>query len=387
MALALFSVTCLLLVAAVALSLLEHQLGGGLSLFPVMLPYAVVGLIIAVRQPHNPIGWIMATIAVIYTLGADAGAYAVYAFRLGHPELPMARLAVALTQSWIVLPMLLPLPVLLFPDGRAPTSRPWRATIWAYSSVCVMLVLGIASQDVAAFTDRTIMVDDSGELLIFSQSSDGVLAALGMVGFVLLVIIAMLWVIRQVVAFYRATGERRQQLKWLVAGGTVAIIGFVFALAFNSAANPVLRALSLGFLGVIAVPVSIGVGVLKYGLYEIDRIISRTTSYVIVTGLLVGTYVTVVAVASSLVPNSSSLAVAMATLTAAAIARPLHRRVQDIVDRRFNRSRYDSARTLEAFGSSLRNQVAIDDVREDLERVVKARLEPRTVAVWIRTPS
>ena len=131
---------------------------------------------------------------------------------------------------------------------------------------------------------------------------------------------------------------------------------------------------------------SIGIGVLKYGLYEIDRIISRTASYAIVTGLLLGTYVTIVALASNVVPKSSSLVVATATLTAAAIARPLLRRVQDIVDRRFNRSRYDAAQTVEVFASLLRNQIDMDDVREDLERIVHAKLEPRTVTVWTRTP-
>ena len=138
---------------------------------------------------------------------------------MGHPDLPLDRLAVAVTQCWIVLPMLLPLPVLLFPDGRRPTSRSWRATIWVYAAVCGMLLLGTAAQDAGAFTDRNIQVDDSGELLIFSQSPQGVLAAVGQAGFLVLVIIALSWVIRQVVAFRGSTGERRQQLKWLVSGG------------------------------------------------------------------------------------------------------------------------------------------------------------------------
>jgi hypothetical protein len=389
-ALILFSVTLVLLVAALPLALVQHQLGGGLSLFPVIVPFAVVGVIIATRQPANPIGWIMAAIAAIYTLGSDAGAYAVIAFGMGHPDLPLDRLAVAVTQCWIVLPMLLPLPVLLFPDGRRPTSRPWRATIWVYAAVCGMLLIGTAAKDAGAFTDRNIQIDDSGELLIFSQSPQGILDAIGLASFLVLVVIALSWVVRQVVAFRASTGERRQQLKWLVSGGAVAIIGFTFALAFSSASNPspVLRLLSgAGFLGVIAVPVSIGIGVLKYGLYEIDRIISRTASYAIVTGLLLGTYVTIVALASNVVPKSSALVVATATLTSAAMARPLLRRVQDIVDRRFNRSRYDAAQTLEVFASLLRNQIDIDDVRDDLERIVNAKLEPRTVTVWTREPT
>ena len=136
----------------------------------------------------------------------------------------------------------------------------------------------------------------------------------------------------------------------------------------------------------VAVPVSIGVGVLKYRLYEIDRLISRTASYAIVTGVLLGTYATIVALASSVVPRSSSAAVAAATLAAAMIARPLLRRVQDIVDRRFNRARYDALRTVEAFRSRLQNQVDVQRVREDLEGIVNDTLQPQTVMVWIPQP-
>ena len=380
------SVTVLLLVAVVPLSVAAHQSGGGLSLYAIMVPFAVVGLIIARRQPHNPIGWIMVAIAAIYTLGTDAGIYAFLAFRMGHPGLPLARLAVALTQCWIVLPTLLPLPILLFPDGRLPSGRRWRGTVWVYLAVCVSLFIGTAARDVAAFTEVHIQVDDSGELLTFSQSPGGLSAVVGAVCFLVLVIISLSWVIRQIVAYRRSTGERRQQLKWLVSGGAIAIIGFTLALVFGNASNPILRLLGIGFLGVIAVPVSIGVGVLKYRLYEIDRLISRTASYAIVTGVLLGTYATIVALASSVVPRSSSAAVAAATLAAAMIARPLLRRVQDIVDRRFNRARYDALRTVEAFRSRLQNQVDVQRVREDLEGIVNDTLQPQTVMVWIPQP-
>lgn len=121
-------VTLLLLVAGVPLAIATHQVSGALAEFPLMVPFGVVGLIIALRQPRNPIGWIMLAVAGAYTVGADAGSYAVLAFRMGHPGLPLARLAVALTQCWIALPLLLPLPVLLFPTGRVP-SRRWRATL------------------------------------------------------------------------------------------------------------------------------------------------------------------------------------------------------------------------------------------------------------------
>jgi len=380
------SLTLLLLVAEIPLSLTAHQLGGGLSQFPLMAPFALVGLIIAGRQPNNPIGWIMLAIGVIYTVGADTGVYAVLAFRMGHPSLPLARLAVALTQCWIVLPMLLPLPILLFPDGRLP-SRRWRITAWVYLAVCVILLIGTATKDAAAFTVRDVQVDSSGELLTFSRQSGGISDVVGLVGFMILAIISLSWVVRQVVAYRRATGERRQQLKWLVSGGGIAIVGFAFALAFSNAQNPILRLLSVGFLGVVAVPVSIGVGVLKYRLYDIDRIITRTTSYAIVTGLLLATYLAVIGLATSIFGKKSSLAVAAATLTAAALARPVLRKVQDMVDRRFNRARYNAIHTVDAFGTRLRNQVDPHHVREDLVETVNATLQPDQVTLWIRQPT
>jgi hypothetical protein len=375
--------TVLTLVALVPLSLAAHQFRGGLSQLLVMAPFALVGVIVAARQPKNPIGWILLSIAAVYTVGTDAGVYAVLAFRMGHPHLPLARLAVALTQCWVVLPMLLPLPIVLFPDGRLPSPR-WRASMRVYLAVCVALLVGISVKDSAAFTVSRVQVDGSGELLGFNGSSGGFLDAIGLAGFLALAIISLSWVTYQVVAYRHAIGQRRQQLKWMISGGAVAVIGFVLSLMFNSVQNPSLRLLSLGFIGVTAIPIGIGVGVMKYRLYEIDRIISRTTAYLIVSGLLVATYAISVTLASSVLPHSSSLVVAVATLTAAAIARPLLRRVQELIDRRFNRARYDAANTVEAFGHRLRNEVDPDKVREDLIAIATATLQPDAVTIWIR---
>ncbi len=377
-------VALLLMAAGVPLSVMAHQLSGGLAQFPLMAPFAVVGLIIARRQPKNPIGWIMLALAAIYLLGADAGNYAVFAFRLGHPGVPLARLAVALTQCWIALPVLLPLPIVLFPDGRLP-SRRWRGSLWVYCAVCVTLLIGTATKDVAAFTDRQVQVDSSGELLTFSGSSGSAADAVGPVLFLVFAVISLSWVIRQVVAYRRSIGVRRQQLKWLVSGGGIAIIGFAFALLFSTASNPVLRVLSVGFLGIIAVPVSIGVGVLKYRLYEIDRLISRTLSYGIVTGLLVGGYIAMVTFSTRALPLSSPLAVAASTLAAAALFAPLRSRVQRAVDRRFNRSRYDTEATIAGFKARLRTAIDLDQVQRELLGVVQGAVEPSQASVWIRS--
>ena len=375
--------TLLLWAAGVPLSIAtSHQLGGDVGVFALLVPFGVVGLLIGRRRPTNPIGWIMLAVAGAIAVSTDASSYAVLAFRMGHPGLPLARLAVALTQSWIALPMLLPLPVLLFPTGRVP-SRRWRATLWIYLAVCVTVVIGSATKDMAAFTDKTVLVDSSGEL-----------ASLGRTGKpnpalpVLLLVFALIsisWVVRQIVAYRRATGDLREQLKWLMSGGATAIIGFGLAAVLGSSSNATLRALSLvGFLGVVAVPIALGVGILKYRLYDIDRIVSRTVAYAVVTGLLIGVYVAMIALTTRVIPLSSSVGVAASTLAAVALFTPLRRRVQQRVDRRFNRASYDSAATVSAFTSRLRDAVQLETVRTDLLTVVNTAVEPSHAALWIR---
>jgi len=136
-------------------------------------------------------------------------------------------------------------------------------------------------------------------------------------------------------------------------------------------------------LGFIALPLSIGVAVLRYGLFDIDRIISRTLAYAIVTGLLVGVYAGIVLLATDVLSLTSSAAVAASTLAAAALFNPLRRRVQRVVDRRFNRARYDGEQTVAAFAVRLKDAVNLDSVRDDLASVVQEALEPAHVSVWM----
>jgi hypothetical protein len=375
-------VTLPLIAASIPLTVVAHQrLFDALTLLPLMGPFALVGLVIARRQPANPIGWLMLALAPIYTISADTGLYAVIAFRQGHPGLPLARLAVALTGCWIILPLLLPLPILLFPDGRVPPGR-WRWTLWAYLTLGALVVGGVSVDGVRAFTVRHVRVDHAGELV--QGPSKGASAILGGLCFFVATLIALSWVARQVVAYRRSAGARRQQLKWLMSGGAVGVIGFVFALVFNASTNVFLRALSLGFLGITAVPVSIGIGILKYRLYEIDRVISRTLSYAVVTGLLVGFYIGLVTLTTRALPLSSPVGVAASTLAAAALFSPLRRRVQHVVDRRFNRARYDADATVAVFSAGLRDEVDLDRVQRELLDVVRRSVQPTQVSVWIK---
>ena len=169
-ALTMTAVTFALLVGGFPLQRLAHQ-----SLNPgnlLMLPFAVVGAVVAIRQPRNPIGWIMLALAMLFLTSTDSGLYAVRAYRVDHSGLPLSRLAVAFTQLWIGLLVLLPLPILLYPDGRLP-SRRWRWPFFVYVAVCALLVIGIGTKDVTAFTDKHIQVDSSGQLVSLGGKSSG----------------------------------------------------------------------------------------------------------------------------------------------------------------------------------------------------------------------
>jgi hypothetical protein len=189
------------------------------------------------------------------------------------------------------------------------------------------------------------------------------------------------WLTGQVLSYRRTVGERRLQLKWLLSGAAVFIAG---AIAQVRISNPVgwwRLGAALGAAGMFALPVSLGFGILKYRLYDIDRIISRTLAYAMVTGLLVGVYAGLVLLATHVLSVSSPVAVAASTLAAAALFNPLRRRVQRAVDRRFNRSRYDADEMAAAFAARLKDAVDLDTVRDDLAQVVNRALEPTHIAV------
>jgi len=203
-------------------------------------------------------------------------------------------------------------------------------------------------------------------------------------------VLAVFWlsfVGRQVASWRRADGERRQQLKWLMSGAAICVVGLTVTVVFgtlDTKASPAAQsALDVLSLAVVALPVSIGVAILKYRLYDIDRIISRTLAYAIVTGLLVGVYAGLVLLATEVFRLHAPVAVAAATLAAAALFNPVRRRVQRAVDRRFNRARYDAEQTVAALAARLKDAVDLDSVRDDLATVVQKALEPVHVSVWM----
>ncbi len=375
-----------LVVALVGVLFLGAALAGELSLksfwsasgvLVMDLIIAAVGLVVARHQPRNPIGWLLAGESVFILLTIVTGFCADLIYGHGHHGLPVVGPAVlALSQLFSYSLIGFPLVILLFPDGRLP-SRRWRWAMWAYlaSTATVVLVTVIASVGIAM--GQHVAVDDNGNLVSLGRGGTAWLVPMETAFFIAVAVFWLAAVGRQVLAWRGSTGERRQQLKWLASGATVCGVSGIWAVATNSAIWQVL------ILGFAALPLSIGVGILKYRLYEIDRIISRTLAYAIVTGLLIGVYAGLVLLATRVLAVQSPVAVAISTLAAAALFTPVRRRVQQIVDRRFNRARYDAGRTVAAFAARLQDAVDLDAVKTDLTGVVHAVLQPGHVSLWL----
>jgi len=352
-----------------------------------VLPLVFVGFVVARRQPGNPLGWMLLALVALLLLSGAGADYAWLSYRVGH-HLPLAVVGVFLAPGWVWLFVALPLVILLFPDGRVPSPR-WRPVLWAYLAIAASWLGSIYAVTVQAIAAGEIHLVAGGDLRAVDDPA-GSSAWLGSVEGLILPMLAVFWlafVVGQVMAWRRADGERRQQLKWLMSGaavcGAALAVTVVVSTLDPSASHAVEAVIDVATIGIAALPVSIGVAILKYRLYDIDRIISRTLAYAIVTGLLVGLYAGLVLLATRVLSFHSSVAVAAATLAAAALFNPLRRRVQLMVDRRFNRARYDADQTVAAFAACLKDAVDLDSVRDDLAGVVQEALEPAHVSVWV----
>jgi hypothetical protein len=226
------------------------------------------------------------------------------------------------------------------------------------------LILATAVAIAGALGSHPIRVDSSGGLAAVDHPVGWFNVVQGPL-IVVITLMSLAFIARQVLSWRRATGERRLS----TSGNGATLLGVVSGLAW---------------FGVAALPVSIGIAILKYRLYEIDRLISRTLAYAIVTGLLVGLYAGLVLLATEVLLFSSPVAVAAATLAAAALFNPVRRRVQHAVDRRFNQARYDAERMVTAFAARLQDAVDTDAVGTDLTGLVHTALEPTHVSVWLR---
>jgi hypothetical protein len=376
-----------LMIADVPLARLAHQsVNASSGSVPVWFSavFGVVGFVVAWRKPRNPLGWAILGLAAFFALSEDASFYTVADYRLRHGGLPLGWVALLAQPGWAPAIVLLGLVFLLFPDGRPPSPR-WRWVLWAYLAVGILWIASAFTLTVGAIIGHHLRVDPSGTLVVLGNSAHNAAwwNAVTSVGAVVLAVCWLASLAAQALSYRRSSGERRQQLKWLLTGSAIGFVCFPFSLTSGSPSG-FLHILSIiAIVGGLAFPLSIGVAILKYRLFDIDRIISRTLAYAIVTGLLVGVYAGVVLLATRVLPFSSSVAVAASTLAAAALFNPLRRWVQRAVDLRFNRARYDADRTVAAFAARLTGAVDLDTVQADLAGVVHQALEPAHVSVWI----
>jgi hypothetical protein len=337
------------------------------------LGYATIGLVMALRRPANPIGWLFAASGLAWSVTIPFDPW-VTQLILDHRPLPLAAQVGALVGEFNWSPAIafgITLPALLVPDGRLRSPR-WRPVVAAAVAGPVLGMLG--SSFLPGKLEETVVPIDNP----FGRTGvvGTVAAVVGFTGLGLWFISMLAALVSLVLRFRASRGTERQQLRWVVAGATGAVAGLVVGIA----------GVELTYPAVLCLPVGVAVAVLRYRLWDLDRLVSRTVTYALVTALLVVPYLLILPVATRLAGNSGSLAVAAATLAAAALFQPLRRRVQDLVDRRFNRRRYNAARTVDGFAQRLRDQVDLDALHGELLAVVDQTMQPTRASLWLRPP-
>jgi hypothetical protein len=349
-------------------------LDGALFALGFPLGYATVGLVLTLRRPANPIGWLYAASALTWSLIIPLGPWVNQLVRDQRPLPLLAELnAMAAVTIWApAIALGVTLPALLVPDGRLRSAR-WRVVVATAIAGPAMFVVG-AFLIPGPTTDTPVSFDNPlGQPGVIGTMAEGVtLAGLALHGLSLPA--ALLCV---VLRFRSSRGVERQQLRWVATGAAIAVLGVTVPLGD-------LRGAWVDPLVILCVPLTVAVAVLRYRLWDLDRIISRTVAYALLTLLLGLGYAAVVLGLGRLVGQGSSLAVAAATLAVVAAFSPLRRRVQQVVDRRFNRRRYDAAGTVEAFAARLRDQVDLDALHGELLAVVDQTMQPTRTSLWLR---
>jgi hypothetical protein len=356
--------------------------------FPMtMFSFAVVGVLIAARHPRNSIGWIMLGVGLVWGLGIAAD----LATRPGASAEPP--LVLALTAgSWV--PGIAPIGsflILLFPDGHLPSPR-WRPWAW----LCGIAIFG-------SYLMITIAPGNFAD-----EGHPGVSNPLGIEALRPIIGVVFLFIVLIPISFLgcalslvqrlrRSQGQERLQLKWLAAAGTAVAFLYLVTIAVSlpyeltTADMPAWLGVlqNLGIYSFLLIPVAVGVAILRHRLYDIDVIINRALVYGVLSAILTAAYLIGATLLQELfrpVTGDSSLAVATSTLAAAALFRPARARVQTFIDRRFYRTKYDAAQTVERFSSRLRNEVDLDALTAELVAVVGDTMQPAHVSLWLRRP-
>ena len=385
--------------ALVLLTLVRISLPAGTASFSIlfaliMLAYAAIGAFIAARRPQNPIGWIFCIVGLTGEGQVLAQAYAGYALLAVPGRLPAGELIAWSLNLWVPSWGLLPYVFLLFPDGRF-LSRRWRLVVWL-SAVSIATGLLTSGGRVGSIeTHPSLLID----LLGAEVGGWAVQAGRGFSGLTMLAVYVIA-AASLVVRFRRARGVERRQLEWIAYAAVFLVLVYVTltVLFFNV---PAVRALdpeatnsaalfggvpvALTFVGL---PVAAAVAILRYRLYEIDVIINRTLVYGTLTAMVAlvyfGSVVVLQGLFRALVGQESNLAIVISTLLSAALFQPLRHRLQAVIDRRFYRRKYDAAHTLAAFSATLRDEVDLATLADELVRVVDETMQPDHVSLWLR---
>jgi hypothetical protein len=338
---------------------------------------ATVGALLASRRPRHPVGWLLLAFGLSLSAAGVTLAYTNYGVaRAG--AAPGAGLAALYLPATIVMAMACNgLILLLTPTGTLPSPRwRWLAGVTVASPVAVLLVVTLLRSP----GDRLAQAVDSPLDL---HALDGGLLVAYQAAFAVVISALVVAAASLVVRFRRARGIERQQLRWVALGTVVVALLTVVNLATLALGAYALAPL-VGGLNPPILSAAIGAAILRYRLYDLDRIISRTLAWGLLTLLLGAGYAAVVLGLGRLLPQDSSLVVAAATLAVAAVFQPARRRIQQAVDRRFNRRRYDAAQTIAAFSTRLRQQTDLDTLTAELLTVIEQTIQPTQASLWLR---
>jgi hypothetical protein len=346
--------------------------------------FSIIGAIIASRLPANPVGWLFCAAACTIAVPCLSAEYAIYTL-VARPEssLPIGE-ALAWLTFWAWIPSIgcIVLSLLLFPNGRLPSSR-WRWLAWL-----TVLVTIVGAVWVALSPGGIGNLGSTPNPLGIEGLPCGYKPVQTIMSALLLVVAVSTLGLR----LPRTRGIERQQIKW---PAFVAVMAAAGSILYDTAISEAIGLRWLEWAGyavviaaLVGFPISIGIAIVRYRLYEIDTLINRTLVYGSLTAILVAIYFGAVVLLQrlfvALTGEKSTLAVVVSTLVIAALFNPLRRRIQGFIDRRFYRSKYDAAKTLEAFSAKLRNETDLDALSDDLVGVVREPMQPSHVSLWLR---
>jgi hypothetical protein len=354
-----------------------------------LLVYVVVGVVLTLKLPRHPVGWLLLGAGTFFQLSDAAGGYSWAAFIRAPGTLPLGEVALLIGFAWLPALGCIFLAVMLFPTGRLP-SRRWRLPAALVVIVFVLMLAGsLANREFPV--QQSFFGEGGAPLNVASPLAiDASLATLlGYIPSTPLSFVVFLIPVAMVVARFRAAaGKERQQLKWFAYASSILVVFFVVTNVVPGLFSflPLFVPLA-GAVAICLIPISVAIAILRYRLYDIDVLIKRTIVYGASTAAIAALFwLGILALQRLLSPitSGSEVAIAASTLVSLALFQPVRRRVQDAVDRRFDRSRYNAARTVDAFADQLRDEVNLDELRADLLGAVQLTVAPAHASVWLR---